>query len=117
MAFKQTLNMTTEHALTTNLAYFFNFFCLSEEMKDKCIASIQKQIIMKTIIWRRESYKTSGQIWKDSRGMFVASPSASRLADSRRTSKPGVSLRIPSECKKIRTRKTPNRDTFHAVWW
>ena len=26
-----------------------------------------------------------------------------------------VSLRIPSECRKIRTRKTPNRDTFHVV--
>ena len=26
-----------------------------------------------------------------------------------------VSLRIQSECEKIRTRKTPNTDTFHAV--
>ena len=26
-----------------------------------------------------------------------------------------VSLRIESECVKIRTRKTPNMDTFHAV--
>ena len=26
-----------------------------------------------------------------------------------------VSLRIQSECRKIRTRKTPNTDTFHAV--
>ena len=26
-----------------------------------------------------------------------------------------VSLRIQSECGKIRTRKTPNTDTFHAV--
>ena len=42
----------TEHALTTSLAYtyFFNTFCLSEEMKNKCIAIIQKQIIMKIII-------------------------------------------------------------------
>ena len=29
---------------------FFNTFCLSEEMKDKFIAIIQKQIIMKIII-------------------------------------------------------------------
>ena len=27
----------------------------------------------------------------------------------------GVSLRIQSECEKIRTRKTPNTDTFYAV--
>ena len=26
-----------------------------------------------------------------------------------------VSLRIQSECEKIRTRKTPNTDTFHVV--
>ena len=32
------------------------------------------------------------------------------------TDKYGVSLRIQSECGKIRTRKTPNTDTFHAVW-
>ena len=42
----------TEHALTTSLAhvYFFNTFCLLEEMKNKYIAIIQKQIIMKIII-------------------------------------------------------------------
>ena len=28
----------------------------------------------------------------------------------------GVFLRIPFECGKIRTRKTPNTDTFHAVY-
>ena len=28
-----------------------------------------------------------------------------------------VSLRIQSKCRKIRTRKTPNMDTFHAVYW
>ena len=27
-----------------------------------------------------------------------------------------VSLRIQSECGKMRTRITPNTDTFHAVW-
>ena len=31
------------------------------------------------------------------------------------TEKYGVSLRIHSECAKIRTRITPNTDTFHAV--
>ena len=36
-----------EHALATNLAYFFNTLCFSEQIKDKCIAIIQKQIIMK----------------------------------------------------------------------
>ena len=29
--------------------------CLSEELKDKCITIIQKQIIMKISIWWRES--------------------------------------------------------------
>ena len=37
----------TEHNLTH---LFLNTFCLSEEMKDKCIAIIQRQIIMKIII-------------------------------------------------------------------
>ena len=32
------------------------------------------------------------------------------------TEKYGLSLRIQSECGKIQTRKTPNTDTFHAVW-
>ena len=32
------------------------------------------------------------------------------------TERYGVSLRIHSECGKIRTRKTPNTDTFHAVY-
>ena len=52
----------TEHALTTSLAHvcFFNTFCLLEEMKNKYIAIIHKQIIMKIIIiWWRESYKTA----------------------------------------------------------
>ena len=31
------------------------------------------------------------------------------------TKKYGVCFRIQSECGKIRTRKTPNMDTFHAV--
>ena len=31
------------------------------------------------------------------------------------TEKYGVSLRIQSECEKIRTRITPNTDTFHVV--
>ena len=31
------------------------------------------------------------------------------------TEKNSVPLRIQSECEKIRTRKTPNTDTFHAV--
>ena len=31
------------------------------------------------------------------------------------TARYGVSLRIQSECRKIRTRITPNTDTFHAV--
>ena len=28
-----------------------------------------------------------------------------------------VSLRIQPECRKIRTRKTPNMDTFHTVFY
>ena len=31
------------------------------------------------------------------------------------TGRYGVSLRIPSECEKTRTRRTPNTGTFHAV--
>ena len=42
--------------------YVFNTFVLSKEMKDKSIAIIQKQIIIKIIIWWRESYKTLMQI-------------------------------------------------------
>ena len=42
-------------------------------MKDTCIAIIQKQIILKIIIW--ESYKTLMQIWKDFCRMILASPS------------------------------------------
>ena len=48
-------------------------------MKDKCIAIIQKQIIMKIKIWWRESYKTLTRIWKNSRGMVLASPSGVAL--------------------------------------
>ena len=47
-------------------------------MRDNGIAIIQKQNIAKMIIWRRDSYKTSTQIWKDSREMVLASPSASQ---------------------------------------
>ena len=47
-------------------------------MKDKCIAIIQKQIIMKIINWWRESYKTWTQIWKYSRKIVLASPSTSQ---------------------------------------
>ena len=48
-------------------------------MKDKCIAIIQKQIIMKIKIWWRESYKTLTRIWKNSRGMVLASTSGVAL--------------------------------------
>ena len=47
-------------------------------MKDKYIAIIQNQIIMKIIIWSQEFYKTLTWIWKDSRGMVLASSSASQ---------------------------------------
>ena len=49
MAFKQRLDMTTQNMLLR--VYLFNTFCLCQEMKDKCIAIIQKQIIMEIIIW------------------------------------------------------------------
>ena len=48
MAFKQTLDVTTQNML--KFTNFFNTFCLSEEIKYKCVAIIQKQIIMKIII-------------------------------------------------------------------
>ena len=38
------------------------------------------------------------------------------LAFGLNTKKYRVSLRIQSECGKIRTRKTTNTDTFHAVY-
>ena len=50
-------------------------------MRDNGIAIIQKQNIAKMIIWRRDSYKTSTQIWKDSREMVLASPSASQTRE------------------------------------
>ena len=31
------------------------------------------------------------------------------------TERCGVSLRVQSECRKMRTRETPNTDTFHGV--
>ena len=37
------------------------------------------------------------------------------LAFGLNTERYGVSLRIQSECGKIRTRTTPNTDTFYAV--
>ena len=64
----------TEHALTTNLAYFWNIFFLSEEMRGKFIAIVRKQIIMKIIIWWQESHKTLTLIWKDFCGMVLGSP-------------------------------------------
>ena len=45
MAFKQMLDITAQH-----FRYVCNTFVLSKEMKDKCIAIIQKQIIIKIII-------------------------------------------------------------------
>ena len=47
-------------------------------MKYKCITIIQKQIIMKIIIWWQENYQTSMRIWKDSHGMVLVSPSMSQ---------------------------------------
>ena len=38
------------------------------------------------------------------------------LAFGRNKERYGVSHRIRSECAKIRTRITPNTDTFHAVF-
>ena len=49
------------------MSIFFNSFCLSEEIKGRCSAIIQKQII--TTI-RRESEKT--------RGMVLANPCSSQ---------------------------------------
>ena len=54
---------STKHVLTTNLYIYIYIYmyiiyytsCLSEELKDKCITIIQKQIIMKISIWWRES--------------------------------------------------------------
>ena len=48
-------------------------------MKGKYIAIIQKQIIMKIIIWWQGSYKTSTRIWKDSREMVLANLIASQI--------------------------------------
>ena len=40
----EAISITLTTALTT--VYFFKTFCLWEEMKDKCIVIIQKQIII-----------------------------------------------------------------------
>ena len=52
MAFKQRQETTTQNMLKQLIyhVYSFNTFSLSEEIKDKCIAIIQKQIITKIII-------------------------------------------------------------------
>ena len=50
-------------------------------MKDKCITIIEKQIIMKIINWWQESYKTLTQIWKDSCGMVLTSPTMSQTRE------------------------------------
>ena len=47
------------------------------------------------------------RIWSYSRSYFPAF--------GLNTERYGVSLHIQSECEKIRTRKSPNTDTFHAV--
>ena len=75
MAFKQRQYTTTKNMLKQLIyhVYSFNTFSLSEEIKDKCIAIIQKQIITKIIIRWQESYKTSTWIWKDSRRMVLVS--------------------------------------------
>ena len=38
----------------------------------KGIVIIQNKIIMKNVIWCQKSYKTSTQIWKDSREMVAS---------------------------------------------
>ena len=76
MAFKQRQETTTQNMLKQLIyhVYSFNTSSLSEEIKDKCIAIIQKQIITKIIIRWQESYKTSTWIWKDSRRMVFQTP-------------------------------------------
>ena len=83
--------------LTTALAtvYFFNNFCLSEEMKGKCIVINQKQIIMKIIIWWQESYKTLMWIWKDSCEMVLASSSVGQTRSLALNFKTWGSINVP----------------------
>ena len=64
------------------------------QKKDKCIAIIQKQIIMKTTY---ESYYLMTRVLqnfdanlKDSQGMVLVSLEQNRLMDSQRISKPGL---------------------------
>ena len=68
----------TEHAWTTNLACIFLYHFLFIWI----IAIIQKQIIIKIFIWWRESCKISTQIWKDSHGLVLVSPSVSHTHSS-----------------------------------
>ena len=51
------------------------YICLSEELKDKCIAIIQKQIIMKISFGDEKLTKLQRES-ENSRGMVLASPSA-----------------------------------------
>ena len=84
---------TLSTALTT--VYFFNNFCLSEEMKDKCIVINQKQIIMKIVIWWQESYKTLMWIWKDSCEMVLASSSVGQTRSLALDFKTWGSINVP----------------------
>ena len=121
MAFKQMLDITAQH-----FRYVCNTFVLSKEMKDKCIAIIQKQIIIKIIIWWRESYKTLMQIWKDSCGMVLVSPSVTHrlTSDSKPISVlqwreshcgPNTSVRRKKEIQKSRTVRVTVRDLGRKV--
>ena len=59
------------------------------------------------LVFKNCHYVKSTNIWRISGPYFPAF----RLNMERC----GVSLRIQSKCGRIRTRKTPNTDTFHAV--
>ena len=81
MVLKQMLDMATQKML-------FNNICLSEELKDKCIAIIQKQIIMKISFDDEKLTKLQCESEKNLVEWFWRVLVLVRLADSRQISNP-----------------------------
>ena len=97
---------------------------IRERDKENALVAIQRKmwlILRKGIMWNLTSFYHYCLGWPGALIHYVKSvriPSFSGLylpALGLNTERYGVSLRIKSECGKIRTRKTPNTDNFYAV--
>ena len=85
----------------------FNFMKASDTDLFLCISRYFSEKLFFEILSRRPHCAKSVRIRSYSGSYFPAF--------GLNTERYGVSLRIQSECRKIRTRITPNTDTFHAV--